>query len=88
MDAACHGVKVLHPGECPPVCASDHDCEVGYVCNPSPLCDDPCGCPDFCTPCNCPDVWDPVCGVDGATYGNACYAYCTHVEVAHKGECP
>lgn len=35
----------------------------------------------------CPDVWDPVCGVDGNTYSNACYASLAGVAVAHHGPC-
>jgi hypothetical protein len=36
---------------------------------------------------HCPDVWDPVCGVDGNTYSNECYASVAGVEVAHHGPC-
>lgn len=35
----------------------------------------------------CPDVWDPVCGVNGITYSNSCYAAVAGVEIAHHGAC-
>ncbi|TXD36596.1 hypothetical protein FRC98_12220 [Lujinxingia vulgaris] len=37
--------------------------------------------------CICPMHYMPVCGEDGATYGNACQAACVDVSVAHEGEC-
>ncbi len=37
--------------------------------------------------CICTMQFDPVCWVNGQTYGNACTAGCEQVEVDYKGEC-
>ncbi len=64
------------------VCAGDDaaiTCDAGY------------GCVDFAcqeeSSCACTEQYEPVCGVDGRTYGNACMAGCAEMPVAHVGEC-
>ncbi len=38
--------------------------------------------------CVCTMQYDPVCGCDNKTYGNACVAACEGVKSFTKGECP
>ncbi len=35
----------------------------------------------------CYTLWDPVCGVNGKTYTNKCFANLAGVEIAYKGKC-
>ncbi len=80
--AAMAGVSVASPGAC--ACASNADCEAGTYCQSAS-----CGAPGTCEvqPEVCPLFFDPVCGCDGMTYGNACQAAMAGVSVASPGEC-
>jgi hypothetical protein len=36
----------------------------------------------------CPSTFSPVCGVDGRTFQNSCFAACNGIAVASVGQCP
>jgi len=38
-------------------------------------------------PAFCIEIWQPVCGIDGKTYSNSCFAEMAHVPVSYQGEC-
>jgi hypothetical protein len=91
------GVSVASEGECEDVsgraCGGLQGlaCGEGEFCNFAP--DALCGAADqtgTCTPIpeGCTLQFDPVCGCDDRTYGNACAANAEGVSVASRGECP
>ncbi len=77
----------------PTACLDNTDCPKSFFCatdggaNPGAV--DACAGPGVCAlrPLVCLANLDPVCGCDGATYGNACEAHQAGVNVASKGAC-
>jgi hypothetical protein len=98
--AAMAGVNVDYPGECEPIeliCQTDADCAqidatTGLDLNPDSYCMKDAGDCDGQGVCSvgvldCMDYYDPVCGCDSKTYGNACYAASEGMNVLHLGAC-
>ena len=87
-EAAAAGVNVRQEG----VCLSEGECTSNTDCPGSEYClfTRGCGGSGLCQsrPEACLALWDPVCGCDGRTYGNACEAAVAGVSVLATGACP
>jgi len=84
--ASMSGVSVSSRGECTTrPCTSNKHCSEGQFCLKEGDCDGEGTCEDL--PEACLDIYQPVCGCDGNTHGNGCYAHMNGVSVASEGEC-
>jgi hypothetical protein len=86
-EAAAVGVNVLHRGECGLVgCSSNDDCPDTEFCQKNGgNCDGDGRCAE--RPTACREILDPVCGCDGQTYENECFARAAGVNVERRGGC-
>ena len=82
--AHAEGISIQADGECRRTCSENRDCEDGEFCSR-----ENCGGEGTCAtvPGACILIYQPVCGCDGQTYGNACGAASSSVSVDYEGEC-
>jgi hypothetical protein len=84
--AAQAAVSIDHLGECVEGCRDNADCSVDTYCNKDTGdCDGVGACAAY--PMLCQNIWIPVCGCNGQTYSNGCYAHRAGINVAYEGEC-
>lgn len=76
----------VQDSDCDPVAAAISPGPSDYYCGIGTGCGTPGGCTRWQGPCG--GALMPVCGCDGVSYSNVCWAQMAHVRVAHDGECP
>ncbi|MEM7436034.1 MAG: BPTI/Kunitz-type proteinase inhibitor domain-containing protein [Myxococcota bacterium] len=82
MEAVRGEYAIAYRGRCaaPMGCRAESHCFAGDSCDG-----------DVCVPhpnlCKCVGVFEPICGVDGRSYINACEARCADVDIASAGMC-
>jgi hypothetical protein len=96
-EAELAGTSIRSPGACPATDGNLCGGLTGAGCAPGEFCNFPieaiCGAADGTGTCEavpeaCTEIFDPVCGCDGVSYGNACDARSKSVSVASEGACP